>query len=254
MIKPAEYGGSAALLIAVVLGFSFCAEGKTGNLERLREQMVVKQIEGRGVRDERVLSAMRKVERHKFIPQHQINSAYDDHPLPIGHGQTISQPYIVALMTELCGLRGTEKVLEIGTGSGYQSAILSLLAKEVYSIEIVEPLGKLSMQRFATMGYKNIEVKIGDGYKGWPEKAPFDVIILTAAPPKIPEKLFDQLREGGVMVAPVGDYFQELVKIEKIDGKIRRSMITHVRFVPMVPGREKNKTDQGDVTDKTPEH
>jgi protein-L-isoaspartate(D-aspartate) O-methyltransferase len=243
MMKSAGIGHRAALPLAVVLLFSFCSEGKTGNLEQLREQMVVKQIEGRGVRDKRVLSAMRKVERHKFIPQHQINSAYDDHPLPIGHGQTISQPYIVALMTELCALKGTEKVLEIGTGSGYQSAVLSLLAKEVFSIEIVEPLGKLSRQRFAAMGYRNIEVKIGDGYQGWPEKAPFDVIMLTAAPPKIPEKLFEQLREGGVMIAPVGDYFQELVKIEKIDGKMRSSMITHVRFVPMIPGTVKKKTD-----------
>ncbi|MBP7584741.1 MAG: protein-L-isoaspartate(D-aspartate) O-methyltransferase [Spirochaetes bacterium] len=210
-------------------------------MERLRDQMVKRQIEARGVSDRKVLDAMRRVKRHDFVPQHHVTSAYEDHPLPIGHGQTISQPYIVALMTELCDLDGSEKVLEIGTGSGYQAAVLSLLAKEVYSIEIVEPLAKLSAQRFKSMGYGNIQVKCGDGYRGWPEHAPFDVIILTAAPPDMPMDLFRQLKEGGVMVAPVGDYFQELVKIEKIDGRMRRTLVTHVRFVPMVHGKEKEE-------------
>jgi protein-L-isoaspartate(D-aspartate) O-methyltransferase len=233
-----------ALTGAVILAFSaVCTEGGERNLERLRDQMVKRQIEARGVSDAGVLKAMRKVERHRFVPQHHITSAYEDHPLPIGHGQTISQPYIVALMTELCRLDGSEKVLEIGTGSGYQAAVLSLLANEVYSIEIVEPLAKLSEQRFKTMGYKNIQVKCGDGYQGWPEKAPFDVIILTAAHPEVPKKLFEQLKEGGVLVAPVGDYFQELVRIEKVDGKMRRTLITHVRFVPMVHGRDREKEE-----------
>lgn len=217
-----------------------CAGG--GELDRLREMMVKQQIEARGVRDAKVLRVMRKVERHKFVPQHQIASAYEDHPLPIGHGQTISQPYIVALMTELCELDGSEKVLEIGTGSGYQAAVLAALAKEVYSIELIEPLAKQASKRLAEMGYSNITVKCGDGYEGWAEKAPFDVIILTAAPPSIPKALVDQLKnDGGIMVAPVGDFFQELVRIRKINGRVYRETITHVRFVPMVPGKsEKN--------------
>ena len=232
---------AVAAAVAIVAA-AFCAEGGERELERLRDQMVKRQIEARGVSNRKVLDAMRRVKRHDFVPQHQVTSAYEDHPLPIGHGQTISQPYIVALMTELCDLDGSETVLEIGTGSGYQAAVLSLLAKEVYSIEIVEPLAKLSAQRFKSMGYGNIQVKCGDGYRGWPEHAPFDVIILTAAPPDIPMDLFRQLKEGGVMVAPVGDYFQELVKIEKVDGKMRRTLVTHVRFVPMVHEKEKDDT------------
>ena len=203
-------------------------------MERLRELMVKNQIEARGVTDERVLKAMRTVERHKFIPGHNVSSAYDDHPLPIGHGQTISQPYIVALMTELCELKGTEKVLEIGTGSGYQTAIFSLLAREVYSIEIVEPLGKSARQKLAELGYRNVEIRIGDGYAGWPEQAPFGVIMLTASPPRIPQRLIDQLADGGVLVAPEGEFSQELVTIKKSNGKISKKTITYVRFVPMV--------------------
>ncbi|MBN1496957.1 MAG: protein-L-isoaspartate(D-aspartate) O-methyltransferase [Spirochaetes bacterium] len=205
-------------------------------MEKLREIMVKDQIEARGVSDERVLRAMRSVERHKFIPGIHISSAYEDHPLPIGHGQTISQPYIVALMTELCELDGDEKVLEIGTGSGYQAAILSLLAKEVYSIEIVEPLAKSARTRLAELGYDRVQVKIGDGYRGWPEKAPFDVIILTASPPRIPQQLIDQLADGGILVAPEGDYTQELVKIVKRGGTVSKKTVTYVRFVPMIHG------------------
>lgn len=205
-------------------------------MEKLRDLMVKTQIEARGVSDKGVLDAMRKVERHKFVPGSHIASAYEDHPLPIGHGQTISQPYIVALMTELCELNGTEKVLEIGTGSGYQAAILSLLAGKVYSIEIVEPLGKSARQKLAELGYSNVHVRIGDGYRGWPEEAPFDVIILTASPPKIPQTLIEQMAEGGILVAPEGDFSQELVKITKQNGKISRRTITYVRFVPMIHG------------------
>ncbi|HOT44476.1 MAG TPA: protein-L-isoaspartate(D-aspartate) O-methyltransferase [Spirochaetota bacterium] len=205
-------------------------------MEKLRDLMVKNQIEARGVSDKGVLDAMRKVERHKFVPGSHISSAYEDHPLPIGHGQTISQPYIVALMTELCELSGTEKVLEIGTGSGYQAAVLSLLAGEVYSIEIVEPLGKNARQKLADLGYNNVQVRIGDGYLGWPDEAPFDVIILTASPPKIPQTLVDQLAEGGILVAPEGDFSQELVKITKQNGRITRRTITYVRFVPMIRG------------------
>jgi protein-L-isoaspartate(D-aspartate) O-methyltransferase len=207
-------------------------------MERLRELMVKNQIEARGVSDQRVLEAMRKIERHKFVPGQHAASAYEDHPLPIGHGQTISQPYIVALMTELCELRGNEKVLEIGTGSGYQAAILSLLAAEVYSIEIVDPLAKSARQKLKELGYRNVEIRTGDGYQGWPEKAPFDVIMLTASPPKIPQALIDQLADGGVLIAPEGDFSQELIKITKVKGKITKKTVTYVRFVPMVHGTE----------------
>ncbi|MEW6527641.1 MAG: protein-L-isoaspartate(D-aspartate) O-methyltransferase [Spirochaetota bacterium] len=201
--------------------------------------MVKKQIEARGIRNPKVLQAMLQVERHKFVPELSIPQAYEDHPLPIGYGQTISQPYIVALMTELCELDGSEKVLEIGTGSGYQAAILSLLAKEVYTIEIVEPLGKQAALRLKSLGYKNVTVKIGDGYKGWPEHAPFDVIMLTAAPPTVPDALLSQLKEdGGILVAPIGDYHQELVKIVRHGNNYSQNVITYVRFVPMVPANE----------------
>ena len=208
-------------------------------LEKARELMVKRQIEARGVRDARVLYAMRKVERHKFVNSRTLGEAYDDYPLPIGQGQTISQPYIVALMTELCRLKGTEKVLEIGTGSGYQAAVLSLLAKEVYSIEIIEALGKSAAKRLKDLNYNNIYVRIGDGYKGWPEKAPFDVIILTASPPEIPDLLLEQLKDGGILVAPVGEFNQELVRVEKQHGKYLKEIITYVRFVPMIHGKEK---------------
>lgn len=223
------------LIVLVLLAITCKGEGDT-SMEMLRENMVKQQIQARGVNDERVLNALKKVERHKFIPGQHIASAYEDHPLPIGHGQTISQPYIVALMTELCELNGNEKVLEVGTGSGYQAAILSILAKEVYSIEIVDSLGKSARQKLKELGYANVEVRIGDGYQGWPEKAPFDVIILTASPPKIPQSLIDQLAEGGILVAPEGDYSQELVKITKKNGKIIKKTITYVRFVPMIHG------------------
>jgi protein-L-isoaspartate(D-aspartate) O-methyltransferase len=205
-------------------------------MERLRELMVKNQIQARGVSDQRVLEAMRKVERHKFVPGQHIASAYEDHPLPIGHGQTISQPYIVALMTELCELKGNEKVLEIGTGSGYQAAILSLLAAEVYSVEIVDSLAKSARQKLKEFGFRNVEIRTGDGYQGWPEKAPFDVIMLTASPPKIPQALIDQLADGGVLIAPEGDFSQELIRITKVNGRINKKTITYVRFVPMVHG------------------
>ena len=231
--------------ISIILLFYFCNSitlcGAWGerDLESLREKMVKTQIEARGVKDERVLNAMKDVDRHKFVPDRHITEAYEDHPLPIGYGQTISQPYIVALMTELCELDGSEKVLEVGTGSGYQAAILSLLAKDVFTIEIVEPLGKMADVRLKNLGYHNVRVKIGDGYNGWPSEAPFDVIILTACPPKIPDTLFSQLKEGGIIVAPVGQFSQELVKVKKIRGKMVSKTVTYVRFVPMVHGDKK---------------
>jgi protein-L-isoaspartate(D-aspartate) O-methyltransferase len=224
------------VIAAIILSQSACRSKGDTPMEQLRNLMVKQQIEVRGVSDARVLAAMRKVERHRFVPGHQVASAYEDHPLPIGHNQTISQPYIVALMTELCDLDGSEKVLEIGTGSGYQAAVLSLLAASVYSIEIVEPLGKSAESRLAELGYKNIYVKIGDGYRGWPEEAPFDVIILTAAPPKIPQDLIDQLADGGILVAPEGEYAQELVIITRQGMQLARRTVTYVRFVPMIHG------------------
>ena len=224
-------------LVAIIAVPAACRGKGDTSMEKLRELMVKNQIEARDVTDRRVLDAMRSVERHKFVPGQELSSAYEDHPLPIGHGQTISQPYIVALMTELCELDGTEKILEIGTGSGYQAAVLSLLAKHVYSIEIVAPLAKSASQKLAELGYGNVQVRTGDGYLGWPEEAPFDVIILTASPPKIPQALIDQLAEDGILVAPEGDYAQELVKITKHNGKITRRTVTYVRFVPMIHGQ-----------------
>jgi len=216
---------------------SYCSDKGETSMKKLRERMVKTQIESRGVTSEKVLNAMKTVERDKFVPSAHIASAYEDHPLPIGHGQTISQPYIVALMTELCELRGNEKVLEIGTGSGYQAAVLSLLSKEVYSIEIVEPLGKIAAERLRELGYSNVQVRIGDGYKGWPENQPFDVIILTASPSEIPQALIDQLADGGTLVAPEGDYVQRLIRLKKTNGLINKEIITYVRFVPMIHGK-----------------
>ncbi|MDD4052492.1 MAG: protein-L-isoaspartate(D-aspartate) O-methyltransferase [candidate division Zixibacteria bacterium] len=203
--------------------------------------MVESQLKGRDITDKRVLAAMEKVERHRFVPVDEQSAAYEDHPLPIGEGQTISQPYIVALMTQLLRLKGNEKVLEIGTGSGYQAAVLAELAGEVYTIEIIEPLGKAAEVRLKEMGYINVSVRIGDGYLGWPEKAPFDGIIVTCAPDKIPQPLIDQLADGGRMVIPVGTYAQELVLVEKKAGKITRKNVIPVVFVPMTGEGVKRK-------------
>lgn len=208
----------------------------------LRERMVKDQIASRGLRDRRVLDAMLKVERHLFIPNSYREFAYRDQPVPIGYGQTISQPYIVAFMTEVLRLKGDEKVLEIGTGSGYQSAILSFLAATVYSIEIIHELAFEAAARLKRLGFLNVEVKAGDGYDGWTEHAPFNAIILTAAPERIPEPLIDQLAENGRLVAPVGRVFQDLVLMEKgKNGKISMRTITGVRFVPMTGKSEKNQ-------------
>jgi protein-L-isoaspartate(D-aspartate) O-methyltransferase len=213
-----------------------------GDFKSMREKMVETQIKGRGVKDPRVLSALLKVERDRFVPEEYINSAYSDQPLPIGEGQTISQPYIVAIMTELLELKGEEKVLEIGTGSGYQAAILGELVKEVYTIEIIETLASMAKKRLSGLGYKNIKVKAGDGYLGWPEAAPFDAIIITAAPDHIPKPLIEQLKEGGRMIVPVGTYTQELKKIIKRSGKIETTDIIPVVFVPMTgEGVKQNK-------------
>jgi protein-L-isoaspartate(D-aspartate) O-methyltransferase len=203
-----------------------------------RMKMVDIQIRNRGVRDPEVLHAMESVPRHEFVPRGSVNQAYDDHPLHIGHGQTISQPYIVALMSEVLELEREDRVLEIGTGSGYQAAVLAELVRAVYSIEIVEELGKEAAERLSRLGYDNVTVRIGDGYKGWPEEAPFDAIIVTAAPEAVPQALVEQLAEGGRMVLPVGVGVQELLLIEMKNGKAVERHITSVRFVPMVHGEE----------------
>lgn len=209
-------------------------EEKEQLLTGQRNRMVDRQIAGRGIENKRVLEAMRTIPRHRFVPEEQKLSAYDDKPLTIGHGQTISQPYIVALMTELCDLRGNEKVLEIGTGSGYQAAILGTLASEVYSIEIHEELSKRAGRILTKLGFSNIHLIVGSGYNGLPEEAPFDAVILTAAPPSIPQILIDQLIDGGILVAPEGGLSQRLVKIEKQFGQVSKQSICSVAFVPMV--------------------
>ena len=189
------------------------------------------------VRDARVLEALRRVPRHLFVPADLAARAYEDNPPPIGHGQTISQPYMVAIMTELAQPRKEHRALEIGTGSGYQAAILSELVAEVFTIEIVEPLGVEARQRLRRLGYKNVEVRIGDGYAGWPEKAPFDIIVVTAGAPHIPQPLIDQLKPGGRLVIPVGPVWQtQILKLVRKDaaGKVRSDDIMPVRFVPLV--------------------
>ena len=199
-----------------------------------RQDMVERQIKARGVTDEKTLETMEKVKRHLFVPDDLREMAYEDSPLPIGHSQTISQPYIVAYMTEAAKLSPSDRVLEIGTGSGYQAAVLAEIVKEVYSIEILKPLADSARARLEGMGYKNINVKCGDGYKGWPEYAPFDAIIVTAAPAKIPEELVNQLKVGGKMVLPVGSFFQELYLITRTDSGFDKKALLPVRFVPMV--------------------
>jgi len=228
----------AILILPLVL--TQCTGGETlfdsnpkGDFKAMREKMVETQIKARGVKDPRVLSALLKVERHRFVPEKYLDSAYSDQPLPIGEGQTISQPYIVALMTELLELNGNEKVLEIGTGSGYQAAVLAELAKEVYTVEIIEPLAATASERLSELGYQNVKVKAGDGYLGWPEAAPFDAIMVTAAPDHVPKPLVEQLKEGGRIVLPVGTYTQELKKIVKRSGKLETIDVIPVLFVPM---------------------
>jgi len=246
MMRKMRFVILAFFILSMV--FTQCTNGKRGSesnpkgdFKVMREKMVETQIKARGVKDPRVLSALFKVERHRFVPEEYLNSAYADQPLPIGEGQTISQPYIVALMTELLELKGDEKVLEIGTGSGYQAAILAELAKEVYTIEIIESLASMTKNRLSQLGYQNVNVKAGDGYLGWPEVGPFDGIIITCAPDHIPKPLIEQLKEGGRMVVPVGAYSQELKKIVKRSGKIVTTDVIPVVFVPMTGEGVKQK-------------
>ncbi len=201
----------------------------------LREKMVRTQLVPRGIRDERVLQAMRKVPRHRFVDPDMAGEAYADHPLPIGDGQTISQPYIVALMTEALGLTGTEKTLEIGTGSGYQTAVLAELSKEVYTVERIRPLLERAEETLKGLGYRNVHFKAFDGTLGWPEHAPYEAAIVTAGAPAIPGPLKDQLAEGGRIVIPIGNrYSQELVKIIKTDEGFEEEYLGGCRFVNLV--------------------
>jgi protein-L-isoaspartate(D-aspartate) O-methyltransferase len=227
-----------SLGIVAVLGVAFgWGRGKKDDsvdeTAGARAAMVRRQIEARGVEDDRVLAAMRKVPRHRFVPPEAIGSAYADHPLPIGKGQTISQPYIVALMTSVIRPDAGMKVLEIGTGSGYQAAVLAECVDQVYTIEIIPELGEQAESLLGELGYDNVHVRVGDGFNGWPEEAPFDAVVVTAAPDEIPKLLLDQLAVGGRLVIPVGVYSQELVLVTRTEKGFDRKKVTDVRFVPM---------------------
>ena len=204
------------------------------NFQSLRERMVETQIRAREVKDPAVLRAMARVQRHLFVPEDVRPYAYDDRPLPIGRGQTISQPYIVAYMTEALQLEPSHTVLEVGTGSGYQAAVLAEIARQVHSIEIVPDLSDAARRALSSAGYQNVEVRTGNGYLGWPERAPFDRIIVTAAPPQIPQALTDQLAVNGIMVVPVGTDYQEMVIVTKTPAGVTEKRTIEVRFVPMV--------------------
>lgn len=226
----------AALVMAILIfvSGSSCHKRRPEAYEAARKRMVEKQIMARGIEDSGVIAAMLKVQRHLFVPEKYRHYAYSDSPVPIGHGQTISQPYIVALMTEILNLGSSDRVLEIGTGSGYQAAVLAEIVDEVYTIEIVEPLGRASEQRLKELGYDNVKVMVGDGYLGWPEYAPFDRIIVTCAPTEIPEPLVEQLKEGGIMVIPVGTAgFQYLYRVKKYMGEAETEEVIPVSFVPL---------------------
>ena len=221
------------LLVIILLSTTVFAQ-EIDTFDAKRQEMISHQIKNRGITDGKVLEAMEKVRRHLFVPDALRGMAYEDRPLPIGHDQTISQPYIVAYMTQAARPRPDDRVLEIGTGSGYQAAILAEIVKEVYTIEIIKPLADSASSRLLDMGYQNVKVKWGDGYKGWVEYAPFDIIIVTAAPSEIPENLIDQLKIGGRMVIPIGIFFQELYLITRTESGFDKKAILPVRFVPMV--------------------
>jgi protein-L-isoaspartate(D-aspartate) O-methyltransferase len=234
----------AQFLILAAVAAGGCGQKPTSvsDFAAERERMVQQQLKPRGINDGRVLAAMAKVPREEFIPPQSREASYEDGPLSIGYGQTISQPYIVAFMTEQLRPKPNDRVLEVGTGSGYQAAILGELVAEVYTIEIIEPLTRTAEATLQRLGYKNVHVKAGDGYKGWPENSPFDAIIVTCAPDHVPQPLIDQLKEGGRMIIPVGGSFgnQELYLLEKQNGQLQRRAVLPVRFVPMT-GEAKQK-------------
>jgi protein-L-isoaspartate(D-aspartate) O-methyltransferase len=227
--------GRVILAFTLGAGLLFAGCSRASDVyEPKRLEMVERQIAGRGVKDPRVLEAMRTIPRHLYVPEAEMPHAYEDRPLPIGSGQTISQPYIVAFMTEQLHLTGSETVLEIGTGSGYQTAVLARLAKKVYSIEIRPELAKDAADRLKRLGIANAEVMTGDGYMGWPEHAPFDGVLVTAAPERIPPPLLEQLASPGRMVIPVGGFYQELKVIERSGAGYTEKSVLPVRFVPFV--------------------
>ncbi len=209
------------------------ASPDSAELVRLREKMVREQLEARDIKDPRVLASMIQVPRHEFVPVDLIKSAYDDCALPLQLGQTISQPYIVGYMTQALELQGSERVLEVGTGSGYQAAVLAEIVQEVYTIEILPELSKHAAETLARLNYKNVHFRIGDGYAGWPEHAPYDRIIVTAAPERVPQPLIDQLKTGGRIIIPIGRMDQDLVILEKNSSGLSRRSTIPVRFVPM---------------------
>ena len=247
--RAARTGGIFGLVLAAGLGMSLAAEAPADDPHARERRAMVEEIAadaratepytGRRTFDERVMAAMAKVERHRFVPDQWARAAYDNRPLPIGEGQTISQPFIVALSTDLLEPKPDDVMLEIGTGSGYQAAVLARLVRQVWSIEIVEPLGRKAERLLHELGYENIGVRIGDGYQGWAEKGPFDGIVVTAAAPEVPAPLVEQLKPGARMVIPVGpsSAAQELLLIEKLaDGTTTRRTVLPVRFVPLIRG------------------
>lgn len=230
-------------MVKVLCRLSLCftlaacgAQTQDAVFQMKRDDMINDQIIRRGVKDAAVLDAMRVVERHRFVAEDQQELAYEDHPLPIGMGQTISQPYIVAYMTELLALKPGDRVLEIGTGCGYQAAVLAEIAGQVYSVEIVPDLAASAARRLKRLGYDNVIVRQGDGYLGWPEHAPYDAIVVTAAPPEVPQALVEQLKTGGRLVVPVGTDSQHILLITRTPGGVDTKTLIPVRFVPMVPG------------------
>jgi protein-L-isoaspartate(D-aspartate) O-methyltransferase len=226
-------------MVGFLIAFLLIADIPEERFTTLREEMVFTQIMERAIRDQPTLNAMRTVKRHRFVPERLKAYAYEDGPLPIGHGQTISQPYIVAYMTEFLRLKPGSSVLEIGTGSGYQAAVLSCIAGEVYTVEIIAELGQQAQKRLKALGYQNVMVRVADGYNGWEEHAPYDAIIVTAAAEYIPPPLIKQLKDGGRMVIPVGSPFlvQTLMLVEKSGGVVKTKSLLPVRFVPLIRGK-----------------
>jgi protein-L-isoaspartate(D-aspartate) O-methyltransferase len=237
LVNPLIYvchgGCSVNWFPSIQKGKTDATEADSGKFAKRREQMVREQLQARDITDTRVLAAMNEVPRHEFVPPELIESAYEDNALPLKLGQTISQPYIVAYMTQALELRGTERVLEIGTGSGYQAAVLAKIVPEVYTIEILPELKEYAAAVLSKLGFRNVHLRVGDGYLGWPEHAPFDRIIVTAAPEEIPQPLIDQLKVGGRLVIPVGNFEQNLVVVEKKQSGITSRTAIPVRFVPM---------------------
>lgn len=241
-VQPASGGVGAEIASSKKeLGKTQSGASREKGFAGARKAMVERQLAARDITDQRVLQAMAEVPRHRFVPESLWPQAYEDYPLPIGLEQTISQPYVVAFMTQALNLDGDERVLEIGTGSGYQAAVLAKLCKEVYSIEIITELSKRAAKVFKKISVSNVYLRVGDGYAGWPGKAPFDGIIVTAAPPKVPQPLVDQLAQGGRLILPVGEQDQDLVLIERTAQGLKRRKVLPVRFVPMTGEAQKRR-------------